>query len=294
MPQGCSESRSRWRRHAGSATLALACLLLSALVCLSRGYAAAPDPVVARHMGAFFAAFVSRELSPEELGEMADEFVRIHATEGKSLPAIHEIARSFDAYTDVVRDRDTPVSLSARRALLAANYFRPAMRGTIELRLLTEPDPVLIADHGSGRLITRMDVAALANLRRFATAEGDPSHEDLAPAEIDRLAEALDRAFGGSSGRLPRFFAEAAAYWAGVRRAWPGLSAEERKLARAYAGKTWRVRMPPAMFAKLLGLDPKAAYSRHADDVGMRLAMITDLTVEAGNLPTMLDSIFPP
>ena len=62
------------------------------------------------------------------------------------------------------------------------------------------------------------------------------------------------------------FFKEAAALWAGVRREWPGLSAEQKREARAYAGKGAMASMDTKMYAKLLDLDTNVAFKHWADD----------------------------
>jgi hypothetical protein len=91
---------------------------------------------------------------------------------------------------------------------------------------------------------------------------------------------------------MPQFFGEAATFWAGVQQEWPALDARQKALVRAYAGKTWRIQMPVEMYGRLWGLEPQAASRRHADDVGARLAMITDINMRLGNLPFVMDAIF--
>jgi hypothetical protein len=162
--------------------------------------------------------------------------------------------------------------------------------------LLTEPDPVRVVNSRSKRLMTERDVVALANIRDFAKSEGDPRHKNLSRREIDQIVVGLNRVFGDDpkAGEMPQFFGETAAFWAGVQHEWPRFSTEEKELARAYANKTWRIRMQAPMYGKLLGLAPKAALSRQMDDVSKRLAMITDIQLEITNLPILMDKIFPP
>lgn len=168
------------------------------------------------------------------------------------------------------------------------------MKGSVELRLLTEPDPVRVVDFGSKRLMTEKDVIALANVSAFAKSQGDPTHRQVSRQEIERMVAALNRTFGGNSGKMPRFLSETAAFWAGVRQNWNQLSADERNLARAYAAKTGQIRLPSAMFGKLWGLGPDAAFSRNAADVHTRLVMMTNIGIETSNLPLLMDNIFRP
>jgi hypothetical protein len=255
------------------------------------------DPVVARNLGAFFEAFLGRKLSGGELREVTDEFIKYHTGKGRARTDVHERAQTFGSYVKILRDgKGGPADFTLRHIRIEWNYFDPDIQNSTFLRLLTEPDPVRAVNSRSKRLMTERDVVALANIRDFAKSEGDPRHKELSRQEIDRLVVGLDRFFGNATnaGAMPQFFSEAAAFWAGVRREWPRLSAEEKNLARAYANKTWRIRMQAPMYGKLLGLAPKAALSRQMDDVSKRLAMITDIQLETTNLPILMDKIFPP
>jgi hypothetical protein len=255
------------------------------------------DPVVVRNLEAFFEAFLGRKLSGSELREVTDEFIKYHARKGKTRAATHEWAQTLGSYVKILREgKGGPADFTLRHIRIEWNYFDPDIQNSTFLRLLTEPDPVRVVNPRSRRLMTERDVVALANIRDFAKSEGDPRHRELSRQEIDRLVAGLDRFFGAApkAGAMPQFFGETAAFWAGVRREWPRLSAKEKSLARAYANKTWRIRMEAPMYGKLLGLSPKAALSRQMDDVSNRLTMITNIQLEITNLPILLDKIFPP
>lgn len=271
---------------------ALLYALLPTLMLASCG-AGSPDAAVSRDLQSFFEAFVGRELSGTEIREVTHEFVELHTLNGKTPDAIREIARQLDVHADAMRrDAAGPAALMTRHALLEANYLNPDWHGTIELRLLTEPDPVRVVDVRSRRLMTERDVIALANLRRFASSNSQPRHEQLSRRQIEQLVAALQAAVGGNSGNMPRFFGEAAAFWTGLQQAWPALDAGQKSLVRAYADKTWRVQMPVEMYGRLWGLEPQAAARRHADDVSARISAITDINMRLGNLPPLMDAIF--
>lgn len=256
---------------------------------------AAADPVVAREVGRFYAAFLGRELRPAELRTLTDEYIEIHGAMGKSRDAIRETARWLGGQAKVLRkDPDGPAAYTLRHIAVELNYFDPALQGKLHLRLLTTPDPVRVVDRRSRRLMTERDVIALANIRHFSRSEGPPRHRDPSRRQIEELVAGLNAAVGGDSGAMPRFFGETAAFWAGVKKAWPELDAEQRTLARAYAGKMWRIQIPPRMYGLLWGLEPRAATSRYADDVSDRLAGITDINMRLGNLPRVMDAIFGP
>jgi hypothetical protein len=270
------------------AGLSVSILLASASPC-----ARASDAVVAGELSAFFQAFTGRPLGSDELHRVTGEFMEIHALQGKDRPAIRAAARGFSAPARLLRqDQGSPAALTTRHALIAANYFNPDLLDTLALQLLTEPDPVRVFDVRSRRLMTQGDVVALANLRHFVRLGGAPRHRDLSRDQVNALAALLQATVGGNSGRMPQFFGEAAAYWAGVRQAWPSMTVAQRDLALAYAGSTWRTRMPVDMYRSLWGLSPQAAQSRHADDVSARLSQIALLNLQAGNLPLVMDAIF--
>lgn len=145
-----------------------------------------------------------------------------------------------------------------RHSLIEANYLNPDLHGTIELRLFAEPDPVRVVDVRSRRLMTERDVVALANLRHFAKSGAEPRHREPSRERIEELVSLLKRSIGANGGTLPQFFADAAAFWTGVRQQWPYFSAQQRGMARAYAANTGRVSMPAKMYASLWGLDRAA------------------------------------
>lgn len=266
---------------------------LSLSIMLAAPGVRASDSAVADDLGAFFDAFTGRSLSGAERRQVADEFIDLHASLGQDRAAIRAAARGFDAHTRLMRENPgRPADLATRHALVAAGYFNPDGLDTLQLKLLTERDPVRVFDVRSRRLMTQADVVALANLRHFVRAGGDPRHHELSRAQVDAMAALLQATVGGNSGGMPQFFGEAAAYWAGVRQAWPSMTAAQRDLARAYAGRTWRVRLPVDMYRSLWGLSPKAAQSRQADDAGARISQIALITLQAGNLPLMMDAIF--
>jgi len=256
---------------------------------------AVADPVVARNMSEFYAAFLGRQLSREELRTLTDEYIRYHASDGKSREAIREASVRFGARKKpLLRDPTGPTAYAMRHWVIQLNYFDPKVQDMLHLKLMTQPDPVRVVDRRSRRLMTEQDVIALANIRQFAKSEGPPRHRKLSRQQIEDLVTALNDAVGSNSGKMPQFFGEAAAFWAGVQKAWPQLDAQQRLLARAYADRTWRIQIPPRMYGLLWGLDGRTATSRYADDVSARIDGITTINMQLGNLPRVMDAIFGP
>jgi hypothetical protein len=249
----------------------------------------ATDPVVARHMGDFFEAYLGRELTRSELRAVTDEFVGISVQEGKSLDAIHQRAAGFDRHTKILRNgRDGAAQQTARDTVIHANYFRPVMQNTIELQLFLEPDPVRVVDSRSRRLMTERDVVALVNLYRFAETAAGPKHRQLSRAEIERAVKDLNRTVGGTSGRMPQFFTEASAFWSGVQREWSKLSDAEQKLVRAYILKTWRVKMSSDLFRRLWGFETDRAFQRSMQDRNERAFAVTQFQLESAYMPDLM------
>jgi hypothetical protein len=201
----------------------------------------------------------------------------------------------------LLREKDgTPGATSLRHYLLELNYFNPDMQNTTGLRLLIEPDPVRVVVPRLKALMTRQDVVALANIYNFSKSEGNPRHRELSDHEIDLLADALDRAFGDhpKAGKMPVFHREMAVFWAGVRQQWPYLSAEEKRLTRAYAGKTWEIDLPVELYVKLFGYDRNAAARRRSNDSQTRqtaplllIGRMSILLVQYEGLNRILDNI---
>lgn len=251
------------------------------------------DASVERHLEPFIEAFIGRELSRDELQQVTNEFVEYHTLHGRDRPAILEAAGQFGQFANTLRATESgPAALSLRHARIAANFYDPDVQHTLFLRLLITPDPVRVVDVRSRRLMTEHDVIALANIRHFARSNRAPRHEELSRQQIEEMVALLRATIGGNSGNMPRFFGEAAAFWAGVQQEWPELNAEQRQLVRAYADRMWRIQIPVELYGRLWGLDPQAASSRHADDVSARIAAITDLNMLFGNLPFVMDAIF--
>jgi hypothetical protein len=230
------------------------------------------DPVVARRMQGFYDVYTGRKLNVEEMRTIGEEFSAGHARDGKNREAIRALSSEFGLHMILLREeKDRAAALSLRHRLLETNYFRPQMRNTLELRLLTEPDPIRVTDVRSGRLMTQRDVIALANLWHFAESPSVPRHRELSPRQVDELASLLNQGVSGTRGRLPQFFGDAAAYWAGVRQLWPYLNVEQQRLAGAYARDTWQVHMPVELYAALWGIDRASASRRWSADVAIRI-----------------------
>lgn len=249
------------------------------------------DPLVARRMTSFYEVYTGRKLSAAEARQVEKEFVIGHARGGMDLPAIRNVARAFGDTLILLREENGyAAALSARHQILELNYFRPDMQGTLELKLMTEPDPVRVADPRARRLMTERDVVALANLYRFANSSDDPRHGALPRAGVEELVAALKRSVAENGGAIPQFFGEAAAFWAGVRQQWPYFSPEQRKMVRGYALNTWRVSMPVEMYVSLWGLDRRAASGRWTNDVSARIRGRPD-ALSLQHLHAVMDSV---
>jgi hypothetical protein len=264
-------------------------------VLLLCGREALADPVVERRMKGFYEVYTGRSLTESEIRDITREFIAGHASApNASTESIREVARQFGLSMIVLREEPGhPAALSMRDRTLELNYFRPDMQGTLELRLMTEPDPVRVVDTRAKRLMTESDIVALANLRRFARTTSDPQHSDVSGERVQQIVSLLNERIGEAGATLPPFFTEAAAYWAGVRQQWLYLNTQQRTLARNYAARAWRVSMPSEMYASLWGLDPAAASSRWTNDVSARIRGKPDPLIGLAALDAALDAALP-
>jgi hypothetical protein len=251
------------------------------------------DPVVARRMGGFYEVFLGRKLTANEVRQLTGELIEGGARSGQNREATRQVTWEFGLSAILLReDKEGPAALSWRHDFLETNYFRPEMQNTLELRLMTEPDPVLVVDARSKRLMTERDIVALANIHHFARSNGAPRHKELTRRQIEELASLLNSGIAGDHEALPPLFASAAAYWAGVRQQWPYFSKQQRSLARAYASDTWLTNMPVEMYASLWGLDRVSAARRWAVDVSARTREGAPTIGNLERLQAAMDSIF--
>lgn len=280
-----------WSAHALSVR---ALALLAVVACAETRAQLVGDPLVAHRMTAFYEVYTGRKLTAAEARQVEKEFVTGHARGGMDLRAIRDVARQFGDSLILLREEDgRAAALSVRHQILERNYFRSDMQGTLELKLMTEPDPVRIADPRARRLMTERDVVALANLYHFAKSADRPQHRELSRARVDTLAAKLKRSVAANGGAVPQFFGDAAVFWAGVRQQWPYFSSQQRNLVRAYAVNTWRVSMPVDMYVSLWGLDRPAAMSRWSSDVSARIRGKPD-ALGLQQLRTAMDSAIDP
>jgi hypothetical protein len=228
------------------------------------------DQVVARAQKVFFEAWLKRELRGDELRKVTDEFIAFYAKRGKNRAETHEAAKEFQGYAKILREHDgCPMGITFRHGLIEANYFDPDMQNTTELRLLLEPDPVRVADPRWKNLMTERDVVALANICSFtANSNEEPRSQEVSRKKIDAMTIELDRHFQQDAGGMDRYFRETAALWAGIKREWPNLSAEQKRKVRAYAAHGHLAHMDEyKLYARLFDLDDSEAQKRSVDDL---------------------------
>jgi hypothetical protein len=252
---------------------------------------AASDAVVARRIQAFYEVYTGRKVTRAEVDRMTEELIAFQASNGKTGAAIRAGSEGF--FTNMLILREDPEGAAAihrRHFLIEVTYFDSRLRDMLEVQLLQEPDPVRVVDRRSKRLMTERDVVALANIRNFATSQSAPQHKAMNRQQIDRLVAVLNET--ASNGSMPRFFSDAAAFWAGVRQQWPYFSEQQKQLTRAYSRDTWRVSMPTDMYGSLWGLDAQGQLARWTNDVSTRIAGRPDVSTSSRKLQQALNSAF--
>lgn len=254
-------------------SFALACLLQVAAFVSCKSATGASDPVVERVQKALFEAWLRRELRGDELRKLTDEFIAYHSKLGKDRAGIHEATKPFLEYAKILRERNgTPMAFSLRHSLLEANYFSPLLQNSTIVRLLNEPDPVRVVDAGGKHLMTESEVVALAELAHFSNSNGEPQHREFSRQSINNLAVELNRLFTNHAqgGQMPRFYWETAALWAGIRREWPNLNADQKRQVRVYAAKCGMVPLNDyKIYSQLLGINMYDAFDHWNHDSTM-------------------------
>jgi hypothetical protein len=126
--------------------------------------------------------------------------------------------------------------------------------------LINEPDPVRFFDAATRRIMTELDVVALANLIVFAGSDGGPRHRNLSFQEAETFVR--ERLCDLSRCGVSVFFNEAGILWAGIQQQWPHFTAEEKRKARFYVQRGRGNIMSVNQTAKVLGIDRWAALDR--------------------------------
>jgi hypothetical protein len=248
---------------------------------------------VERAVDGFFAAFLERRLARDELKELSAEFVAYYKEDGCQT-ACMRAAADLEGYTAVLRQKKgEPEALYLRHRFIEANYFLPQER--LWLRLLTEPDPIRLADPGSKRVMTERDVVALANIVMFFSVDepDSPRHQSLSAEKIDELAAELARQFPNSSGAraLPKHYAWADELWAGIRREWSALGPEERQAVREYVRSDVGRTMPRHLYVRVLGMNEAEAAQVRRDDRFARMSYHLGRQLELTVQEAMADRI---
>jgi hypothetical protein len=267
-----------WSLRSGRRCVGIVGLLFTLLLISCADGIAQSDQVVARGLKTFFEAWLKRELRGDELRKVTDEFIAFYAKRGTDRAGIHEAAKVFQGFAKILREHDgAPMAIRLRHNLIEANYFEPDMQNTTELRLLTEPDPVRVVDQDGKHLMTEQDVIALANLCSFITnSDEEPRSQKVSRKKIDAITIELDRAFREDAGYMDRYFRETAALWAGIRREWPNLSAEQKRKVRAYVTHGQMAPMDEVkLYGRLLDLDDAEAFKHAAADINGASMTIT-------------------
>ncbi len=246
--------------------------------CFTPLASAAPEPArpteqVTADLAAFYETFAGRPLSADEQSQVTTEFIAYYGAEtcgagcAKTLDNLKARAALMQSHAG------QPDDLAIRHALLSVNYFDPKIAGSLQLRLLSERDPVRVVDTKTKRLMTEKDVVAAINLHVFRNAKGEPKPVPVPETAIEDLAAKLNSAFGGAGKeKLPLFFVFAAEFWTGIQRQWPAMPETDRKAALNYIQYMSARPMPVPLYQKLMGLNADDARQVEAIDQGVQMA----------------------
>lgn len=229
-----------------------------------------PNDTVKHHMSAFFEVYVGRSLAKNERDQLTREFIDYYGSEICRQDCINGL-ELFKKFTIVLKEKPgEPEALYLRHRLIQVNYFSPKMKNKLELRLLTEPDPVRVVDPGGKRLMTHRDLVAIANLNIFMRCyAGAPEEQTFSAENIDALTRQFDKLYGDhrEARKMPEFMTLAAALWAGLQREWPEMDRDEKLAARDYVRYGAMRPMPRPLYVRLIGLSENQAADLRARDI---------------------------
>lgn len=124
---------------------------------------------VSAELSSFFEAFLDRRLSASERRKVTEEYIAYYGSDTcedscvKYLEQLRQLVPRIRGNLDQAENHN----LLARHVITSPSYFDPKLQGSLILRLLNEPDPVLVADPKSKRLMTEKDVVALIHILVF-------------------------------------------------------------------------------------------------------------------------------
>lgn len=241
----------------------------------------------------FFEAFTGRRLSSDEVRQAAHEVLGDRET---MTPEDFEAElKSLADGAKRLRDEGPKNgSLYFRHSVIQNAYFAEGMQHTLCRCLALEPDPVRVADARVSRVMTQRDLGAFLNISNFSVSSTEPHHREITPAQLDIVAQELDRSFGArptSSAEMPQFYSDSAAFWAGIRREWPGLTPAERSALRDYTSFTIEVDLSQELYQKVWGTTWTEAGWRRLDDTLARMWEVTLLSTQMTNYMSFMGSV---
>lgn len=230
--------------------------------CEKGGEAMPPTARVRSGLGEIYRVLLGRPLTTQELERVTAEFLRAL---DKQCPS--GILNWNMRLGQVVKTQPgTPQALIVRHYLIAALYFSPQQHGTLGQRLVATPDPIRVVDSKTKYLMTERDLIAFCHLQLLAQSGRLPSPQTFSRAQLDRVAALLNGMYGDGKNSqqwaMPPLWGYAAAFWLGLQREWPKLTAQEREAVRAFiqAPVDTKKRLDAGLLQRVLGVG--GAYQR--------------------------------
>lgn len=241
-------------RYACTLFVTMAMLLVMATV--SATEPSANREFVRSELSGFFSDYLGRTLTPAEADAATQAFLGYFDDKTSCTQACMTALQSRRSEREIfVSARGEPKDLMLRQVLITRTYFHPEHQAPVLLKLLTERDPIVMADWNSKRLMTQADIAALANFVTLLETGGPPHVYHLTEPGRAEIIANLQQRYGGETGHtLPIGLCIAAELWAGVQRDWTALSSEQREQVFTYLRAGPQAPMPAQLYARLLDL----------------------------------------
>lgn len=214
---------------------------------------------VERDLRTFFRAYLGRPLSGKEANDAASEYLALFGSGTCDAPCREDLDAHLRNAREAFGDGpETPQARVWRQSYVTHAAFAVPPTGPTWMRLLQEPDPIVLRHPLTKRTMTEADIEALADLSRFVETGGAPKHHPLNKEEFARFEADVAKLAGPGSRRMPMKAVLAAELFAGLQAEWSRLSPSDRELLRDYVGGA-SASIPEALFARVLHISPEDA-----------------------------------
>ncbi len=204
----------------------------------------------------FMQHYIKRPLKDSEKATLGQEIIDFN--KAQSIKNIIVIKNSWSEGSRILKTYPNSARAAWIRSTLISNSYFDDKTKPLTLKLLIEPDPVLITLPDYKVLMTRSDIKALFSLRAFALQKERPRLLKISNKTLMQFAKQLQTILRARKQPLPAFYQHAGMFWTGLNEHWSTLSKKDRafvlKDLQIFVIKgAGFVDMPISLFTKLFG-----------------------------------------